>query len=80
LNAVHLGTLAPGSRFRTESGREGVLLYANELRARVRFGSATTKTITRGVGSKARTFDVTTPAEEVDIGPRTEVVALPNAE
>lgn len=73
---VHLYTLAPGSRFRTESGREGVLIYANELRARVRYGTGSVKTITRGTGSKARTFNVTTPPEEIDIAPRTEVIEV----
>lgn len=75
---VALRTLEPGSAFETESGRRGILLYANDCRARVRFGEAGRKTITKTDpgGQNRRTFQVTTPAAELDIAPNTAVLPV----
>lgn len=77
---VPIQTLPPGSRFRTESGCEGELLYANDCRARVRLGSERKKTVTKSRpgltdnGEQLRvSFEVTQPAEEANISPNTMV-------
>jgi hypothetical protein len=83
MNLVYLRTLPPGSRFRTQSGREGTLIKSNDCRARVRYGSSSTKTITKtrpGLTDDGEpehvSFDVTVPAAEVDIAPNTQVVQI----
>lgn len=61
-NLVHLSSLSVGARFTTESGRAGVLLSCNELRARVRWEAR-----------PARDADPAEAAHELDIAPRTEL-------
>jgi preprotein translocase subunit YajC len=69
---VKLGTLAPGSRFRTESGTLGTLLKVNECRARVQLDArARTVTIQDDAGNVQASWEA--PGRAVDIAPGTEV-------
>ena len=64
---IELHTLALGTRFATDSGKRGTLLYVNECRARVKWDGAA-----RHIElSDGRAFDVAGAPQ--DISPRTEV-------
>lgn len=66
---VKLLTLAPGTRFRTESGRTGTLIYASELRARVKWDADARRVRLEGAEFEA-------PGRAVDIASGTEVVQI----
>jgi hypothetical protein len=61
---VHLSSLSVGDRFRTESGRAGMLLSVNELRARVQWDA---RSVSFGHTQE------TEASHAADIAPRTEV-------
>lgn len=82
---TYLEQIAPGARFRTMSGKEGVLVYCGVGSARVQWGSGGVKTVTftrPGIDPKtgaafapeSKTFN--TPAAEENIAPRTEVTEV----
>lgn len=73
---VYLGTLAPGTRFKTASGRVGTLLYASELRARVKWDASAVRKVLRDRETDTVIAEFDAPGRAEDIAPRTEVIAI----
>lgn len=84
---MYLEQLAPGTRFKTESGKEGVLVYCSPGAARVKWGTGapTTKTamvrkkgIDPATGERYAPAPVTftVPGECENIAPQTEVTVV----